>query len=257
MGSGAAMAVIAILASSFWPRQDQQAVQELRRQNERLERERQALIEVVARLDVESRVAEVKILQQHRDTNGRVTQTVIGFTEMDREGAPLPEKVFGIPGDVPHFDALVIKFESDYVKQGDALRGKSLALFRRIYGETQAPADAYWLDSSGGVPDVYRLTDEPSEFEGRLWRDFWSYAKDAEKARGAGVRVAQGEAVYAPVTEGESWTLTLEGDGGLNLIKTSDAPAVGAVAQRRTSKTELADARLHAPSPLADDAPQN
>lgn len=252
MGSGAAMAVIAIVASSFWPRQDQQAIQELRRQNARLEAEKQELQKVVTRLDVENRVAEVEILQQHRDEAGRVTQTVVGFTELDRDGNPQEQKVFGIPGDVPHFDALVIKFESDYVKQGDALRGKSLALFRRIYGETQAPVDGYWLDATDDVPDVYRVTDEPSDFERRLWRDFWSYASDREKARGAGVRVAQGEAVYAPVREGERWTLTLEGDGGLNLIKTGEAATPSSVAQRRSRTTELANANLHAPSPLHD-----
>lgn len=36
-------------------------------------------------------------------------------------------------------------------------------------------------------------------------------------AESLGVRVAQGEAVYAPMQPGQRWTLTLEANGGLNL----------------------------------------
>ena len=67
------------------------------------------------------------------------------------------------------------------------------------------------------MPDVYRIADRPTPFERELWREFWSYATDPHKAKTAGVRVAQGEAVYAPLAAGDKWTLTLENDGGLNL----------------------------------------
>ena len=126
---------------------------------------------------------------------------------------------------MPYFDAVVVKFDNDYVAHGDALRGKSLALFRRIYDETQAPDSGYWIGNPGNVPDVYRVADTPSDFEINLWQEFWQYAADPEKARAAGVRVAQGEAVYAPVSVGQRWTLTLEANGGLNLVQQANGPA--------------------------------
>jgi hypothetical protein len=128
------------------------------------------------------------------------------------------------------------------VARGDALRGRSLALFRRVYGDNQAPEDGYWLNTPGDVPDVYRLSEQPSAFEQQLWEDFWSYATDPELAGSAGVRVAQGEAVYAPMAAGEEWTLTLDADGGLNLVKTGATTA---------SSVTNAQANLRAPSPLA------
>ncbi|MFH0980892.1 MAG: hypothetical protein V2A79_05065 [Planctomycetota bacterium] len=231
--SGAFLAALAIAGGGLWLQADRRrgeslrAEQErltrkyeaLRQQAEQLERDRRQLAEIVEHLKLERRVAQVDVLEQHTDADGQVMETVMRLTEIGRDGAPLPAQVFGIRGRVPHFDALVIKFKDDYVGRGDPLRGTSLALFRRVYGETQAPEDGYWLGRRGEVPDVYRVSAEPSEFEVNLWREFWSYALDPAKARAAGVRVAQGEAVYAPMTSGERWLLTLEIDGGLNLIK--------------------------------------
>ncbi|HOW18660.1 MAG TPA: hypothetical protein PLC79_06450, partial [Phycisphaerae bacterium] len=69
----------------------------------------------------------------------------------------------------------------------------------------------------------FRLADKPGEFEQRLWGRFWSYVTDPAAAKKEGIRIAQGEAVYAPMTTGQRWTLTLEADGGLNLHITAPA----------------------------------
>jgi len=189
----------------------------------------------------------VEVLQQHHDDQNRIRQTVIRFTEIARDGQSLPPLVIGVPGGVPHFDALVLKFSDDCVEQGDALRGQSLALFRRIYSETQAPEDGYWLGRPGDIPDVYRTSPEPSQFEVELWRQFWSYATDPDKAAQAHVRVAQGEAVYAPMSAGQRWRLSLEVDGGLNLVRINDDESL--IAASRPSEPDT-DEQLHAPSPL-------
>lgn len=268
--SGAVLAAIAITGGALVMDARQQRAEEMRIEQQRLiaenqrlaaeqirleqqarqlEEEKRQLTQVVDRLNVEQRVAWIDILQQHRDARGHVVQTILRMTEIGRDGEPLEPMVFGVAGAVPHFDALVVKFSDEYVAGGDQLRGKSLALFRRVYGESQAPEDGYWLGERGSVPDVYRVSPNPSEFELTLWKDFWSYADDPELARAAGVRVAQGEAVYAPVAPGERWILTLEADGGLNLIK-QDASAKSPGGEG----SEDSDQRLHAPSPLDDDA---
>jgi len=215
---------------------------ELALEAERLKRERAQLAEVIERLDVERRVAEIEVLQQHKNAQGDI-QTILRFTEFDRNAKPLEPLVFGVPSDTPHFDALVIKFDRDYVKRGDQLRGHSLALFRRVYGDTQPPNSGYWIGKRAGVPDVYRVADQPSDFELKLWDEFWTYASDPEKSAEAGVRIAQGEAVYTPMKPGETWRLTLDADGGLNLKKTSPETDSRRLAQ-------VKQAQLSAPSPL-------
>ena len=267
--SGAVVTALGIAVGGLWWQADRGRSEALRIENERLardhealvqraaqlERERQELADIAQRLQLERRVADIDVLEQHRTLDGTVQQTVIRLTEIDRSGHALPPQVFGVAGQVPHFDALVIKFEDDYVAHGDQLRGTSLALFRRVYGESQAPDSGYWLGRRGDVPDIYRLGVDPSEFEVTLWQEFWSYATDPSKAHVAGVRVAQGEAVYAPMRPGERWRLTLEADGGLNLIKQELSPqGLEAVANASPTSPPPVDRRLSTPSPLNDNA---
>lgn len=195
----------------------------LRKENEQLERERFELQRAVQRLSGEDRVAEVHVVDQvlaGQWVDGKPAErdvTTIEFIEIDRQGHPLPSRRFVIQDRVIHFDALVIKFEPQDVASGDSLRGKSLALFRRIYGENQTPADGFRLDPENDVPDVYRVQPDPSPFERQLWSRFWDYARDPELAARDRVRVAQGESVYEPMMKGDVWSLTLQNNGGLNI----------------------------------------
>jgi hypothetical protein len=205
-----------------------------------LERREKQLKQIVERLSAEQRLAEVDVIDQSTDEVGRYW-TTIRFIEFDRQDRPLPEHVLQLPGTVIFFDALVVKFTEEMTALADPLRGKSIALFRRVYSENQAPIDGQLIDPVGAVPDVYRLTDQPSDFEIGLWADFWSYAIDPAKAKADHVRVAQGEAVYAPLAAGEKWTLTLENDGGLNLAKRlpTTAPAEPAIAAKNQADPDL------------------
>lgn len=195
----------------------------LRKENESLAREKFELQRAVERLTAEDRVAEVHVLDQVRA--GQVVDgvpaagdlTTIEFIEIDRQGHPLPSRRFTIKDSVVYFDALVVKFSHEDVTAGDLLKGKSLALFRRVYGEHQNPSDGFWVDPAGDVPNIYRVHPEPSEYERGLWSKFWDYATDPALAGRSGVRVAQGEAVYVPMRKGDVWSLTLQNNGGLNI----------------------------------------
>lgn len=195
----------------------------LRSEVETLERQKFELQRAVQRLSGEDRVAEVHVLDQV--FKGQIVDgepaphdiTTIEFIEIDRQGHPLASRRFEVPDRVVHFDALVIKFEQADVAGGDPLRGKSLALFRRIYGESQAPSEGFALDPVNDVPNVYRVNPTPSEFERKLWSRFWDYARDPELAAVDRVRVAQGESVYEPMMAGDVWSLTLQNNGGLNI----------------------------------------
>jgi hypothetical protein len=195
----------------------------LRKEREDLEKQRVALEQAVGRLTGEDRVAEVYVVDQIRAgqvVNGQPAPrdiTTIEFIELDRQQHPLPSRRFMINDNVIFFDALVLKFDPQYVTLGDALRGRNLSLFRRIYGEHQNPVDGFPIDPSGDVPNVYRVNPQPSPFEQKLWSQFWDFAGNPDLAAGSGVHVAQGEAVYAPMERGQVWTLSLQNNGGLNL----------------------------------------
>jgi hypothetical protein len=113
-------------------------------------------------------------------------------------------------------DAWTVRFPQDAIAEGDPLRGRSITLLRRIYSDRMPPADGVAIDTPGGVPDGYAAS-EGARFEQAIWKRFWSLATDPEAAREAGIRVAQGEAVYKPVAAGQRYELELESSGGLVL----------------------------------------
>ncbi len=189
----------------------------LRQQKEQLVRERQELQRAIERLTGATRLADVLVVDQTPPDAGGPVVTTLQFIEIDRAGRPLPARTFVIQDDVIFFDALVIKFNAEHVAAGDALRGKSLALFRRIYGEHQNPFEGYAVDPAGDVPDVFRVDPNPNPFERRLWSRFWDYVSNPGLAAAEGVRVAQGEAVYVRMRKGQQWSLTLDNNGGLNI----------------------------------------
>jgi len=176
----------------------------------------------VDRLTAESRVADIKILAQRPDPEG-VPVTTLQFVERDRAGERLPPRVLTARGREVYFDALVIKFSDDAVKVGDPLRGKSLHLFRRIFGSAQEPRDGPLLAASQGiVPDVYRLADTVSPFERALWARFWHWAAHPDEAEAEGVRIAQIEAVAIRPIVDAAYRITLEHDGGLNIRRLTE-----------------------------------
>lgn len=187
-----------------------------RRHIAKLEEEKRVLTEVVKRLGDEKRVAQVVVAEQ-KTVNGVMHSTLL-LVEVDKAGKDLPPKRFEVIGEMAHIDALVIKFDQHFVNEGDALRGHSIALFTRIYGDRQSPAAAAVIDRPGEIPDVYRTADpKTAQFEIDLWKQFWRLADDETYRKEYGVRVANGQGVWGPFQPEKLYTITLESDGGLNI----------------------------------------
>jgi hypothetical protein len=183
-----------------------------------VEKDRNAqLLSIVQRLSSETRVADILVTSQSTGADGKLS-TELRFVEYDHQGNPLPARQFVISGQVIHIDALVVKFEGKFVEENDPLRGHSVALFSRIYGDHQSPDSAELIDQPGQIPPAYRGGNaQVSKFESQLWKDFWQLADDPAYRSSMGVRVAQGEGVYRPFQPGYLYTLTLETNGGLNI----------------------------------------
>ena len=63
---------------------------------------------------------------------------------------------------------------------GDALKGKALLLFRRIFTDRRRPADGDVLDREGQMPQSYAAERAPTAFERELWARFWELANDPD-----------------------------------------------------------------------------
>ncbi len=179
-------------------------------------------------LKVTHRVARLTVLEQGPDNDTGELHTTIQFTEMTGEGQPIGSpKKFRIKGDVVYLDNWVVKFDDKYVEEADIDRSTSLVLFRRIFGEFQEPKDGFALDEEGGQPLVYSKGGQPSEFEQKIWGDFWNIANDPQKAEQLGIRAAHGEAPSIKVRPGKMYRVLLRASDGLTITPEGDAPPSG------------------------------
>ncbi len=215
-------------------------VRRLNAQVEKLEQEKADLLAFARRLSASRRVAQVEVLGQYVDTRGDVVN-LLTWQEVDRDGLVAPPLQLMAVGNLVYFEGAVIKFAYEKVGQGDAQRGTSLVLFRRVFGDRQIPAHGTELDrappllrSADSWPSAARNTPSPHsaadspDFAKRMWAMFWSLIEDAELARKYDVRVAQIEAPAVPLRSGEVWELTLDAAGGLNLRRVGQRQSAGA-----------------------------
>ena len=177
-------------------------------------------------LKTDQRLARLNVLEIQRNEEGRPISTKLEFVELSPRGDALSTpKQFELPGDLVYVDNWVVKFDDAYIEQADIERGTSLCLFRRIFSEEQQPTEGFSLDEIGMRPQAYARGGALTDFEKRLWADFWEFANDPEKAAEMGIRAANGEAVSIKVREGKSYNITLRASGGLSIepITTTEA----------------------------------
>ncbi len=183
---------------------------------EQLISEKKVLEEVVDRLGREQRVARIIVTDQ-KTVDGIVNTTLL-FAEYAKDQRELPIKLLTVKGKTAHVDALVVKFENDFVKADDPLRGKSIVLFYRVFGDQEKPEDGPRIDDPDRIPAIYRGADpRVSAFEKSLWIDFWRLVEDEQFRKEKGVRVAQGESPWGPFVPDRLYTLSMETAGGLNI----------------------------------------
>jgi hypothetical protein len=144
---------------------------------------------------------------------------------------PEVERTMTLPGSEIYIDALVVTFERKLVEAGDGLKGKSMLLFRRAFGDLQKPVDGVPLfrrEGASPIPEVAQVDKQPGDFERELWTRFWDYANDPKRAANAGIRVAQGEAPHIKAVQGQVYKLTLRASGGLEILPRLPAAVTGA-----------------------------
>lgn len=203
--------------------------QQLREQAERLE-EKDAEIATlhanITRLDtairllkVDRRLARLSILDQSQDAETGRTETEVEFVEVNSEGIPIDEaRTFRVRGEIIYIDNWIVKFDDEYIEKADLDRATSLVLFRRIFGDQQQPREGAWLDATNRPPQAYTRGGVVSEFEKRIWDEFWTIANDEAKAREMGIRAAHGEAVSIKAEKGKIYKLQLRASDGLSIV---------------------------------------
>ena len=155
----------------------------------------------LSRLTAEDQIGYAKVLHQEQ-VDGKL-MTTIRFVETARGELrrQVLQREYVIPGNVVHFDALIVRFPPQMVMDGEA---RALYLWRRIYGESIAPEAGFAIESEGGEPARYAgLLDElPVPQRALFWEGIWSLANDPQRLAEHGIRAVYGTAVYTRMEPG-------------------------------------------------------
>jgi len=170
-------------------------------------------------LKVNHRVARIQVLEQGPSPDDpSATTTLVRFEEIGPDGESVgPSREIEIKGKILYIEGLVIKFDDDYVEGGDLLRGTSVAIFKRMFSENQAPSEGVEIDRPRIHPLPHRGDNLPDPFYEDLWERFWDYANDPELAASKGVRAMHGEAPSIELRPGKTYRVELRASGGLTI----------------------------------------
>ena len=163
-------------------------------------------------------MAEITVVDQYTEEETGELISKVKFLEVDDRGQPIDSpKDVDIKGDIVYVDYWVVKFKDEYVEQADLLRGTSICLLRRLFGDSQAPKDGPVLDKVGSRPQVYARGGKETDFERQIWSQFWEIATDPEKADALEIRAAHGQAPSMKLIRGKKYRITLRASDGLTI----------------------------------------
>ncbi|MBI4717737.1 MAG: hypothetical protein HY763_08040 [Planctomycetes bacterium] len=228
------LAALALLTQQFgwWE------VRRLSGEVKRLEEEKQQLLEFARRLTSAQRIAQFEVTQR-LEGGGHSPQTHLLWQEIGPDGTAGRPQRLAVSGELVYVEAAVLKF--DYGSASDAATSArtSLALFRRVFGDRQQPADGAELDT-GTLPVPDRGADPSTDTwdDQRLWEMFWQFVDNPVLAETYAIRVAQIEAPAVPLNAGNVWEVSLDHAGGINIRKLGrrrDSRLEGAPMPRGTS----------------------
>lgn len=170
-------------------------------------------------LKLRHRIARIRVVDQQPLPDSNRVQTTIEFYEVNSDGAPLggDRKQFEIEGDRVYVECLVAKFEDKYIEQADLDRATAICLFQRIFGEYQQPQEGFEIDPAGTRPTSYERGGQMSDFEKAIWKDFWEFASDPQKAADIGIRAAHADAPSTRVKKGVTYQLEMRSTGEISL----------------------------------------
>ncbi len=175
-------------------------------------RESETLRNAIANLTTESEIGMAKVVNQMEANGTTLTEILFVVSDRDDPDNRLLEKRFTIEGDVVHFDALIVRFDEELVKDG---RERALYLWRRIYGERTPPEQGKLIEEPGTQPkryaEIFKLVPER---EGEMfWSEIWALANNPDRLKEAGITAVYGNVLYQKLEPGRVYIFKIKNTG--------------------------------------------
>ncbi len=207
LGAVVFVAVLGAAGAAYWFSGFSRSIAQILEDNRQLR-------SAVENLSAESQIGYAKVISQ--ETRDGKLFTRLKFVETDRNDPQkrVLEREYEIEGDVVHFDALVVKFDSKFVTDG---RERALYLWRRVYGETTAPMHGMPINAEGEEPGRYRELGAKLSLKDRatFWNEVWQLANDPDRLKEMGVTAIDGSVVYKKLQPGLIYSFKVSNSGAL------------------------------------------
>ena len=183
-----------------------------------LEEENERLETAMRLLTIDHQLAYIRVLKVGEDEETGEKFCDVEFVEMTPDGQRLGKpREYHLAGDKIYVDCWIVKFEDKYIKESDLHRSTSLCVFKSIYGNSDGPNNAYELEERFSRPTAYARGSKITEFEEKIWNDFWEISNDPKRALEMGIRANHGQANYVIAQEGLTYQVDLRASDGITI----------------------------------------
>jgi hypothetical protein len=174
--------------------------------------ENKHLKQAITNLTQEDQIGYAKVVRQQVKDGQLWTTVKFVETARDDKTRKILEKEYTIEGDIIHFDALIVRFGDKMVMDG---KTRALYLWRRVYGETMAPENAFAIEEPGAEPIRYGelLKVLPVQQKQLFWSNIWDLANDPEKLEQHDIKAIYGNVVYSRLKEGLIYVFKISSTG--------------------------------------------
>lgn len=197
--------------------------------NEELVEKNEELETSIRLLKVDRRLANIHVTNKGENEEGEPYFDVI-FEEVDQYGDPISEpREFRLRGETLYVDCWICTFEDKYVEKADELRNASLCIFKRIYGDRDGLDGGHVLDQKNEdgevqAPGIYYRGEKFTDFEKKIWDDFWTIASDPDAQEELGIRASHGQVNYLQVQEGRAYQVEVRASSGMTIVPLAIRP---------------------------------
>ncbi|PXA03813.1 hypothetical protein DDZ13_09220 [Coraliomargarita sinensis] len=183
----AAIATAAVLGVAFYF--SSSSIHSLLTENHKLNK-------AIRNLTDEQQIGFATLKSRSRNELGQV-ESLVRFVQT-APGNPdevISEELFVVEGEVIHFDALIVKFGDEYVKDG---KGRALYLWRRIYGDGEAPSEGAPIQKPGQAPERYSAITQSLRLKNQpvFWEAIWELANNPRQLSEYDIQAVFGNAIY-------------------------------------------------------------
>lgn len=175
--------------------------------------ENHRLSKAIHNLTQEQQIGYAVVESQTRDQSGNSVNTVrFVQTALDNPKVIVSEKSYTLSSEVVYFDALVVKFTDDFVKDG---KERALYLWRRIYGEKTPPIEGQSIENPSSFPKRYDSITQSLNFKNKFlfWNAIWELANDTQRLSSYGITAVYGNAVYIRMRPGKVYLFKISPTG--------------------------------------------